>query len=693
MITDLKEAFDIKNLRYSWRWLNTNPDAHYKNYFRHIYRAYSISAEDNLYDLHKRLTKDTFQPTHATKLYLPKKSGVQRTYTLLTVEDQIVYQALINIVAEKLSLRVRKRYYREVFGNLYSGKRSLFFYRDWKQGHRKFGKAIRKVYERGFVYTASFDLTACYDSIDHNVLSHFLLDLGIQKEFVSLLCNYLKHWTATSSEKRIYQGHGIPQGPLSSGLLSEVVLRFFDENRTEKPKSWRYFRYVDDIRFFARNESDLRSMLIEMDLLSKQIGLFPQSSKIGIHKVIYINDEIKSVSHPPEPVIVKTSSDQTRVRERLKELSPRYEVVNETRFKYILGSAEPNATLSDRLIKILIRQPHLYFSIFNYFSRYTRIPRQLSNKLLELLRENGLYSALTAAGLRCILGRCHPDANLYLERFAKRILKNSRVSDNPELRAAAIAILLISGRKSYPAILHYLKNEPDWWPKSELIKHVQIEIIGSPSYEYLVNSLIKDSSLDVSIVAAEYMGIHSLNVTSTINEINSGAQLALKKMGFISKIRRGYCPISAAMQYMLGTSVGIVRWKKLLGLHYKNNISNSSRLKGYFGTDPTAWVNLLDTFHDDLLDSLFTLESGALGSYKHGNIGSVVNSSTSRFAQKYPMAFKFFKEIHSKRLESSLSHSVAYSTGKRTRFIEYDYIKKIIEPMRGAYGEIWSKWV
>ena len=168
MVTDLKEAFHLDNLRRAWRWLNTNPDALYKNYFRHIYRAYAISAESNLDELHKRLVKGTFQPTHATKLYFPKKSGIQRTYTLLTVEDQIVYQALANVVAERLLPKVGKRYYKEVFGNLYAGQRSVFFYRDWRKGYKIFGDAIRKVYTQGFEYSASFDLTACYDSIDHS---------------------------------------------------------------------------------------------------------------------------------------------------------------------------------------------------------------------------------------------------------------------------------------------------------------------------------------------------------------------------------------------------------------------------------------------------------------------------------------------------------------------------------------------
>src|SRR3989304_5209948 len=102
MGADLRQAFKRDNLRRAWRWLNTNPDAGYKGYFRHIYRSYAISADENIDDLRKRLANGSYTPQHATKLYLPKKSGIQRTYTLLALEDQIVYQALVHVIADLL---------------------------------------------------------------------------------------------------------------------------------------------------------------------------------------------------------------------------------------------------------------------------------------------------------------------------------------------------------------------------------------------------------------------------------------------------------------------------------------------------------------------------------------------------------------------------------------------------------------
>ena len=64
------------------------------------------------------------------------------------------------------------------YHQLYAGKRGDFFYRKWNDCYRQFNEACRQAFADGFVYGASFDLTACYDSLDHAVLRHFLATIG-----------------------------------------------------------------------------------------------------------------------------------------------------------------------------------------------------------------------------------------------------------------------------------------------------------------------------------------------------------------------------------------------------------------------------------------------------------------------------------------------------------------------------------
>ncbi len=273
------------NLELAWLRVRTSTERTYREYFRSIYRAFGLAAEARLASIRRGILSGSYEPSRPTKVYFPKPSGLQRTYTLLSVEDHIVFQAIANVIADRLHRRAESRYYRSVFGHVYAGPHAEFFYRDWRKSYTTFTNAMRRAFHDGFTYAAKFDLTACYDSIDHGVLTYFLADLGVHEECSSLLCKLLKRWTDSGSKNKepIYHGHGIPQGPVPSGLVAEVVLRHFDS--TDRHRSLRYFRYVDDIRLFAKDETSLRHELFNLDIRSKEIGLFPQSSKVSIHPV------------------------------------------------------------------------------------------------------------------------------------------------------------------------------------------------------------------------------------------------------------------------------------------------------------------------------------------------------------------------------------------------------------------------
>src|SRR6185312_6390192 len=107
--------------------------------------------------------RDIYEPETASKLYQPKPSGILRPISLLSMEDRIVYQAATNLIAEKLKPRVVQRYNKQVFGHLYAGTASTWFYRKWSDGYKAFNQAAREAFADEFVYAASFDLTACYD--------------------------------------------------------------------------------------------------------------------------------------------------------------------------------------------------------------------------------------------------------------------------------------------------------------------------------------------------------------------------------------------------------------------------------------------------------------------------------------------------------------------------------------------------
>ena len=684
-MSDLQQAYELDNLRRAWRWIKSNPEANYKTYCRSLYTAYAVADEDAITDLREALRRGLYQPSHCSKVFFPKASGILRPYSILTVQDQIVYQAMINIVAEKLVRRVRRRYLTEVFGHLYAGKTGPFFYRKWDHGYTQFNEACREAFANDFVYGASFDLTACYDSIDHGVLRHFLQEIGCEDDFITLLVTCLSRWTATNH--RIYHNHGIPQGPLSSGLLAEVVLQHFDDHRGS-PRQVRYMRYVDDIRLFAKSSDILRRMLIRLDTLSKDIGLFPQSSKVYIHKITDIEEELKSISNPPEPAVTPEVVDQERLRDRIVELSPRCRVSNATRFKYLLACAKPSAKLNERLWRIYENHPEFYGTIFRYFRKYKTLPRKVAERFVNAIKSQPLYHAVHCEMVTTADGRLNDQFRTRLDRLVKGMWKPARLS--PDLLVALGRIGLGRGLLTFAQIRYAIRKTKDWWARSQLLVSLNADFMGAPSLEALLNEVVRDDEEDdVCMMGAVAIAERLVHVRSPVREIRRRAALILREYGFIRRAPRRTCGIDHTMTQMLGKVVGGINWQRFFGPRYRHAERQMVSCRALAETNITAWVPAMDVFDDLLLDSLYR-QDASLGTYNLGHIGSVLNSP--RLQAAYPCVHALAKDIHEKRLESQLAHPVVRNTGKPTGRIKYGYLKKAKALMRAGLVEIRTKF-
>ena len=677
----LTELTNEKNLHRAWRWIRSNPDALYKSYCRELYSAFAVADDILLKDLQNRLRRGIYQPQHACKIYFPKTSGILRPYSILSVEDQITYQAAMNLIAEKLAPKVRFRYNREVFGHLYAGKRCRWFYRKWSDGYRAFNNGAREVVNDGFRVTASFDLTACYDSIDHGVLEHFLERIGLDAPFARMLTQWLSIWTAT--DNRIYHNHGIPQGPLSSGLLSEVVLQYFDSNRGQDTRI-KYFRYVDDIRMFAKKESDLRRMLVKLDHLSKDIGLFPQSSKIDIHEVKDVEKELKTISRPTENAIKKVNANPKRVYKRLVQLSQNFEIQDSTRFKYVLAHATPSFALTQRILRLYEEYPEFYRSFAGYFSRYAKIPLGPSRHLVDLIQKQKLYPAISASFIDAMIGRLHPKLDSRADQMLKDAWKPN--SMQPDLIVSAGKWLLTRNKLTFNQAKYACTKTRCWWARARLAMVVNDAWYGTPSYESLLNISICDESSDVALAASYMLGRSGLNVTVKQSKLNPVSAAILKSFGVIKRSRT-WCGVHTTLSLMI-RPCPTVSWKSFFKSEYSQAEKQLITCRALAGTNITAWVNSMDVFNDLVLIALYRFDP-SLGTYNPGQIGSVVNST--RLKNNYPAVQSFVFEIHQKRYESRLSHAKIRSTGKPTKTIKYRFLKKGMQLLKGAVLELSSK--
>ncbi|MDD4009675.1 MAG: RNA-directed DNA polymerase [Fermentimonas sp.] len=609
-----------------------------------------------------------------------------RKFTLLSIEDQIVYQAFINVIAEYHFKKVRHRYNKTVFGNLYAGKRNQWFYRKWIDSYNKYRRSLKRYYKAGSSYIASFDLTACYDSIDHQVIEYFLNQYGIQKEFCDRLISCLLRWSANNE---MLHGHGIPQGPLASGLLSEVVLSHF-EDRYEKSKKNNkdvfYFRYVDDIKLLGKDERSLRGVLAHLDYASKQIGLFPQSQKISIHKIEDIDKETKSISIPIE-VLPGKGVDTKQVNKKIVKLTRNNNIDKPTEFKRYLANASHTAQLSLRLLDLLNYHPEMSENIALYFKNY---PRKIFSKVVDKLvlecKEPEVFQIVNAQQIEAIKDRIsETEVNKVLLFLQERWNKRNKKPLNPAYKVVCLSYLLENNKFTYKEIQEMLMTENDWWALKSIIKYIDMNTIGEPSYLELLNTLLRSASNDVALAAAQEVVNKGLKLSPPYNDINLLAQNTLKYSGVIYRRANSKSYIGDRLNKICDYKFPGFKWKKFFIDHdaAENKII---RAYGYSKSDMSAFVNILDVFNDLLLDNLFRLD-GSIGKYTLGKIGGVL-SERCRFRKKYPKLFSLCKEIHNKRLECDLSHAIVRNSKKNTTYIEYKYIFEARRLMISGYQEL-----
>lgn len=688
---DLDKAFTYENLNRAWKWINTNPSYEYKNYFRDSYLSYNFNLSENLKGLASRLKTKNFTFKTPGVLYKPKTAYITRKITLLPIEDQILYQSLINIIAEKTKNRYKKNYYKTAFGNLYSAKNQHFFYRRWQEGYKSLNRNIKESYNSGYEYKGSFDLASCYDSIDHKVLGYLLDLIDLDREFIDFLLMSLSHWT---TNKQIYMGHGIPQGPLSSGLLSEVILTTIDDKfNLYKLKDIKYFRYVDDITLMGKSREEIVYALAVLDYISKTIGLFPQTSKIEVHKICNINEEINTISD-----IFDISDSGIKIRDSInledafKKTYKDNIVIEKTKFKLILPKLESKASIANIALGLLKYNPEYIETVCLYLSAYKRdIPSSCIKQIIDIINSVDVYQINKALLIDSVFQKLKDtDRDEIIVLINK--MDGSPYINHPFLRYVILKFKLINNQIKYSELIDELKSMKSWWVKKSILKYIEIDRFGEPSYYDILNHYLCECEEIECILEASKMVIDKgLEVKKPYANINYIGQQTLRTHGIINRVSSKASYIPDWIYHIAKIRTHSFNWAKKLKVHHDVIERKLSSAKNYMDIDTTAFVNVLDTLNDLFLEEL-SHHDESIGEYNRGNIGGYCGGVTSNFAKKYPMFNKYCNEIHKRRLESVLSHAYTKSTGKPTTYIKYSFKFEATRLFKEAIKELILLW-
>lgn len=580
----------------------------------------------------------------------------------------------MNAIAHQLHRRTKHRYLKRIFANLYAGKSAKFFYRRWQDGYRDFGRKIRKLHGEGFIYVANFDLTAFYDSIDHHVIRACLRSIHISEDTIDLLLNCLEKWTSSTwygTPANIYHHHGIPQGPLSSGALSELVLEHLDLSG-EKGRKTHYIRYVDDIKIFAKTELELRKKLIGLDLAAKEIGLFPQSSKVNIRRIGDPESEIKVVSRPHDDDLWDSLGDRS-LRAKLLQLSRRGKVKpeNSSRFRYLLAQCSPHRDVSLRLLALLEHHPELSNAIKRYFAGGSKISDGVAREILSRLSSPELYHVVNADLLNSANGKVSDALRAEIGAFSRKRLLNPEkglLKPQPTYRDALIGFGLYAGCLNYQEFESLRNAEEDWWVRKRFIERLTSDQFGAASYRGYVNQELRHADGEVCIMAASRIAVGAASLERPYGDAQDRAKLVLKASKVIRSAGAPASLINSILSYVLKRPQTAYDWKMFFGKRHRDVEEIAIFLKKSRETDIDALILRLDSFADAITEILFArlVPAAVLPGY-----GSALNHPTLKHA--LPVAMTSFRAPRTLRSKSITAHPRQKVGGKTVRLKHKDF--------------------
>lgn len=352
----------------------------YKNFYYDDFRILKFGIDENLKQLISDIKENIYRPQSPIKYYLPKHNNLVRPITILTTFDLIVYQAITNVIADKLYDKMSIYFNSSTFGNVFKTTHSEapeFFYERWKTQWRRFNNEIEQQYRNGFEYCVKFDIASFYDIIDHNILCQILTENGIETELIVFLRKCLQVWaTSETSEFQHYSKVcGIPQGPGCSAFFSEIYLFPLDKIMRAR-KQVKYFRYADDITIMTVSKYEGNQMILYLDLVARDLALIPQTEKVTIEHIDNIGRYINVLSEHFSKIAKRYKfHGNIKTKDHNRLVKKIMECIKESRMNKTLARFALYKLNKDEKVKKLLLENETLFDMYfrgmiYYFNKY-----------------------------------------------------------------------------------------------------------------------------------------------------------------------------------------------------------------------------------------------------------------------------------------------------------------------------------
>ena len=301
-----KKLVDPKNLAKGWHLARAEIR---QDFLNDPYYAdkFTTHFEANLQEIAHRLISGTYAPQPITEIDVPKSSLAIRPGSVPQIEDRIVMQTVVlllapiadkSLPASVYSYRVKKKPTKtalfkesDSYDFPYLKRKTILTeidpFESWYEMWPEFQEVSRSAFEEdGYNFLAISDISAYFENIQLPILRDLLRgEFPDEPILVNQIFSFVEAWSIRTHEGRAHW-RGIPQGTQISSFLGNMFLLPLDLRFREftSHHEARYFRYMDDVKVFTRSWSEARLAIMELDKTLRSHHLNIQSANSPLKK-------------------------------------------------------------------------------------------------------------------------------------------------------------------------------------------------------------------------------------------------------------------------------------------------------------------------------------------------------------------------------------------------------------------------
>lgn len=378
----------------------------------HPYALELVRGDEDTFlrEVQTQIEQGRYVPKPVRHVGTPKAGWHVRPATVLSIEDELVYQYLtLQCLAE---VRAANQWSEGKFRFSYLTAPAPPVGAEWFvrkfSGWKRFSDVSLQLLQQGYPHVLIADIAAYYENID---IGRLMLDLGaagVKDRPLKLLSTCLNKWAMP-------RGRGIPQSLSPSHVFGEFYLDSIDRELQRKQAD--HLRYLDDFRIFSRTQRDARLALHLLTNLLRERGLNLQAAK---SEVITNAAAREKIEHAPRLLAQVTERVATMIAS----------------FAQVEGSVTPEE-LRDYILEHPeeIQEPTIREIWSDFASGKIEFDKTVFHFLLSRLKDAKLAIAIPEA---IAMMRDRPEETGAVLEHAGHFL--SELNDDLTARIAAIAI-------------------------------------------------------------------------------------------------------------------------------------------------------------------------------------------------------------------------------------------------------------